>query len=96
MIEFEKSTIKDEQYIPDSFTVKVVGQKDEYLDTIKALVGVLGNIDNDSFPLKDRYLICNLIEYMLPDSAQIVSMEEVAELQRIKVQNIEKVKEITD
>lgn len=96
MIQFNKSSVKNGECAPESVTLTVVGQKDEYIETIKALVGVLGGVEEDFISQRERYLICNLIDGMLPDSRQIVTMEEVSELERIKGQNIEKIKEVTE
>lgn len=69
-----------------SFTVTIEGDKEDYLSTIKALLTYLSQVDEDTIQNQsDRYSICFLISSMLPDSQQIMSVEEMKLLQAEKV-----------
>lgn len=73
---FEKKY--DEQYsiAQDVFTFSIAGGAEDYLQTIKALLGILGGVSNDFLHDGDRYYICALIGDMLPSCDQIKMIEK--------------------
>lgn len=85
MTKFSKSKKDDKgQYTGDNFTFTVDGEKEVYINTIKALLSVLGSIENNLISVDERYLICNLISGMLPDDQQIANIEDIKELNTIQ------------
>jgi len=69
----------------ESFKVSIYGNSSEYVETIKTLLSVI-SIESD-INQTERYYLCNLIECLLPDPEQIISIDDAKELQRIKNQN---------
>lgn len=68
----------------DSFTFSVMGDKDDYIETMKSILHYLSSIDNDFDNHNYRNLMCNLLESMLPDASQIVSPATATLLEQLK------------
>lgn len=81
MVQFDK---KDGEPV---FTASIRGDKKDYLDTIKTLLNIVGRASEDLLNENDRYNIGTLIEDMLPDERQIVSLEDAQYLEAIKRNN---------
>jgi hypothetical protein len=60
----------------DAFQVTVLGDVDDYLCTVEALLGVVGAAPDESISQEERYLICKLIKNMLPSHEQLQSLKD--------------------
>lgn len=79
MVQFEK----DKNGV-DFFKIEVRGERENYIDLIKSLLTMI-HIAPDTQELQNEfYDICNLIEYMLPDSDQIINKEDAELLKELK------------
>lgn len=81
MIQFKKN-----EKGQDCFSFDVIGGKMEYIETIKALLFFTGHCQSGYDPTSELYYICNLIEGMLPEENQVISLEDAELLQNIKEQ----------
>lgn len=52
----------------------------DYMQTIKALLTVMGGVEDDFLSQEKRFRICQLIEEMLPSDEQIMNIEDVKRL----------------
>lgn len=59
-----------------AYTVTIVGDRGNYLDTIKTLLYIMGRESNSDLSSKDINVMCNLIESMLPDARQIINLDD--------------------
>ena len=81
-------TFNENKAVPgmiESFTVTISGDKDAYIETIRTILLLLGQYQSDiELRQSDLYYICNLIDYMLPDSDQVINKNDVELLNQIK------------
>lgn len=68
---------KDERSV--SLTMKGYDECD-YMQTIKALLTVMGGVEDDFLSQEKRFRICQLIEEMLPTDEQILNIEDIKRL----------------
>lgn len=60
-----------------AYTVTILGDRSNYLETIKTLLYMMGRESNSDLSSKDINVMCNLIESMLPDERQIINLDEM-------------------
>lgn len=68
----------------DTFTFSVIGDANEYIETMQALLKCLGSIDDGFILQDDRSVITNLLIGMLPDASQLISPTDAILLQQFK------------
>ena len=90
MVTFNKNKNEMCNNLDESYTITVMGDKWEYIDTIKAILTILAYHNSDiEFTQNELYYLCNLVSCMLPDGEQVISMEDVELLKRIKEKGYE-------
>ena len=77
----------------DSITLTLRGDKETYLDTLKALNNAIADLSGHDADY--TYLINNLINDMLPDFRQILNLDEGIELDKLKFRNQQTVTELS-
>jgi len=78
MVEFSK---KDHW---DYFHVTMEGDKSVYIETIKSLLTLIHAADEDVLSRGTLAYTCFLIEALLPDYSQVISVEDAELLKEIK------------
>lgn len=74
----------------DTFSFDVVGGQMVYVETIKALLFFMGHCQSGYDMTSEAYYMCNLIEGMLPDERQIISIEDADLFEKLKEQKLKK------
>ena len=70
----------------DTFSFDVIGSQMVYVETIKALLFFMGHCQSGCDMTSEAYYMCNLIEGMLPDERQIISVEDADLFEKFKQQ----------
>lgn len=54
--------------------------KTNYMDTIKAILRCMGNVDKELLTEDERFWLCSLVSEMLPSDEQIMNVEDIERL----------------
>lgn len=71
IVTFNKGKSDGEKNIPDSFTITVEGNLDDYRATISTLLWCVSAMPEDLIRNDERSNICRLIDAMIPTEEQI-------------------------
>jgi hypothetical protein len=67
------STDSDRSYA----TVTMEATSEDIFDTINALLDYVGSADEDCLPKGSRSSVCNLIQALIPNRAQMMALEKM-------------------
>lgn len=62
-----------------TFTLEICG-KDDYFETVRYLLDLLGSVEEEFCDRNSRYYICKLIKSMLPNEKQVHNIGEMDSL----------------
>lgn len=82
----EEINTSNNEYKPQSFTVSIVGDKEDYIRTLSTLLRIMPILD-EKFSETERYYISNLVDSMLPTFTQVVNIDDIQKLESIKEKN---------
>lgn len=95
MIHFKEWRATENSSETAQFTISVDGDKDDYIETLQALLRAVQVLSNEDSTENECFYLTNLIRGMLPNYKQVINIDEVEKLEEIKQQNKSVVNEIT-
>ena len=76
-VHFGQRLNKENGMQEDVFQITVSGNAENYLDTLRALLSLVGGSKEEFCDSGERYFICELIKDMLPSWDQIQAIKDI-------------------